>query len=131
MSNTISRARFNDHHGPSVAEVIDRAGDDMRAHSAGCALIDGLMADGWDGWDPWGSTIEAAFALEYACQWHGLPNDPEFSSPYTTGDPDEGLLYVELRDAIEQDRITGPDIEFARDVFGRMLHAFKLAGLDY
>ncbi len=123
--NTIAQSRWNDHKGTDVAAVIDRAAEEMPD------LIDGLMADNWDGFDPWGSTIEAAFALEYACQYLGLPTSDDFRSPYTTGDPDDGLLYVELRDAIFEGRISPADVVVARDVLSRMLHAFELAGLDY
>ena len=60
--NTIASNRQNDRHGPDIATVIDRAAAEMKEHSPGTALIDGLMADSWDGGDPWGSTLEAWFA---------------------------------------------------------------------
>ena len=129
--NTISTNRANPAPDTDIGAIIDVGGRMMQRHSAGTALIDGLMADDWDGGDPWGSTMEASFALEYACQFHGLPTHTEFSSPYTTGDPDDGPLYVELRDAIEVGEIDDDDIIFARDILDVMRHAFKAAGLSY
>jgi hypothetical protein len=129
--NTIATNRWNDHHGPAVAELIDRSATEMREHSPGCELIDGLMSDSWDGADAWGSTMDACFALEFACQYHGWPTSPDFSSPHTTGDPDEGYLYIGIRDAIAEGRITVEDTDHARTVLGKMHHALKLAGLDY
>lgn len=129
--NTIASARWNDSHGPAVVDLIDRAGAELNEKSPGCALFDGLWADCWDGCDPWGSTLEAAFALEYACQWWGLPTHDEFSSPYTTGDPDEGYLYVGVRDSIGDGLISNTDIDTIRSVLDRLRHGLELAGLDY
>lgn len=129
--NTIASNRQNDRHGPDIATVIDRAAAEMKEHSPGTALIDGLMADSWDGGDPWGSTLEAWFALEYVCQFLGWPNHPTFSSPYTTGDPDEGWLYTVFLESVQAGQITSDDIEFARTILERMHHAFDLAGLSY
>lgn len=129
--NTIAGHTWNAHHGTEVAQIIDDAARRMREHSPGCELIDGLMADCWDGGDPWGSTVEAQFALEYACQYHGWPTHPEFRSPHTTGDPDNGMLYVELRDAMWDRRVTPDDVRHARTVLDEMAEAFKTLGFDY
>lgn len=129
--NTIAANRWNHHHGSEAAQVIDDGARKMREHSPGCELIDGLMADCWDGGDPWGSNIEAMFALEYACQYHGWPTHPGFSSPHTTGDPDNGMLYGEFRDAIFEGRITSDDVEHTRSVLDEMDEAFRRLDLDY
>jgi hypothetical protein len=129
--NTIATNRHNASHGEPVESIIDGSGRLMQSHSPGTALLDGLLADAWDGGDPWGSVMEGAFALEYACQHQGIPTSPHFSSPYTTGDPDDGWVYVGYRDAIADGDVTEDDIVFARTVFEMMTAAFKLAGLDY
>ncbi|MBA3580799.1 MAG: hypothetical protein H0W42_12545 [Gemmatimonadaceae bacterium] len=123
--NTIIGARFNDGHGPEISALIDRAGAETPD------LIDGLIADGWDGYDPWGSTMEAWFALEYACQFLGWPNHPEFRSPYTSGDPDNGWLYAEFVNRIDAGDITYADVEAARSALERLQHGLDLAGLSY
>lgn len=129
--NTTADNGFNDTHGLEVAALIDRAAQELIQHSPGCAMIDGLMADCWDGYDPWGSNIEARFALEYACQFVGWPTDPEFHSPHTTGDPDEGYLYVGLRDWMLTGVVTPDDVEYARRTLSVLDHGLRLAGLDY
>lgn len=129
--NTIATNRANPVEGP-VADIIEIAGRMMAEHSDGTRLIDGLMADCWDGSDPWGSTIEAWFSLEYACQYHGLDTDPSFRSPFTQGDPDEGFLYCGFRDAMhDEQQITHDDVVFARNVLALMSAAFRCGGLDY
>ena len=129
--NTIADNRGNPHKGRDVARIIDDAARRMREHSPGCELIDGLMADCWDGYDPWGSNFDAWFQLEYACQFHGWPNHPSFSSPYTTGDPDEGMLYVDFVEAMTHGRITPDDAEFARSVLDELDEAFRARDLSY
>ncbi len=123
--NTFAGNRLNTSHGDAVAELIDRAAAETPD------LIDGLIADGWDGGDPWGSAMEASFALEYACQLLGLPNHPEFRSPYTQGDPDEGYLYVEFVEALRLGQITYADVELARSALERLCHGLTLAGVSY
>lgn len=122
--NTIKGARFNDHNGPEVAELLDRMADELPD------VIDGIVADTWDGYDAWGSNFAAWFALNDACQAMSWETWESYRNPYGSIDGEDWLA-TQFYEAMLSGEITPEDATRAQIVFDKTDHALRLAGLDY